>query len=396
MPIEILMPVLSPTMREGNIVKWHKQEGDLVNIGDTIVEIETDKATMEVEAVDAGILAKIVVPSGSQNILVNTVVAVLLEDGENKKNLAQYDNLQAPVPPPTKAENLETSPHKKEQCSTQRVFISPLAKRLAQEQNININELSGTNGRIVKKNVLEHLRDRPKQGVTRSVFQFVPHSNMRKAIAKKLCETKQDMPHFYLTLDCNTGNLLKLRTEINQDSNQQYKISVNDFIVKASSLALKLVPDANVSWEEDGTRVYEDIDVSVAVAIKGGIITPIVQNTDQKSLLTISQEIKTLTARAKGNKLAPEEFQGGTFCVSNLGMYGIKQFSAIINSPQSCILAVRASEKRAIVQNDDKVIVAPIMTVTLSCDHRVIDGAVGARLLAEFKNFIEHPIKMLI
>lgn len=411
MPIEVLMPALSPTMKEGNLARWHKKEGDSVKSGEVIAEIETDKATMEVEAVDEGVLGKILVKEGTEGVAVNELIALILEEGEDKKALDTYkgkkteakketpkeapkQTIATPQPTPSPAPNF-TAP-----SQSGRVFSSPLARRIASMEGIDLRNVQGTgpHGRVVKADVLSATSSGGASGVVRRnpvEYAELPNNNMRKVIAKRLLESKQTVPHFYLTIDCNLDNLLAVRTQINEEAEGKYKLSVNDFVIRATALALKKIPAANATWTDAAILRYNNVDVSVAVAIDGGLITPIIRNADQKTLPNISKEMKDLAARAKENKLAPEEFQGGGFSISNLGMYGIKQFNAIINPPQSCILAVGVGEQRPIIR-DGKIEVSTIMEVTLSSDHRVVDGAVGAEFLAAFKKFIEQPVLMFV
>lgn len=413
MPIKILMAALSPTMTEGNVSKWLKKEGDKVVPGDVIAEIETDKATMEVESVDEGVLAKIIVPQGTENVAVNSLIAVLLEEGEDislldnfiasSDNVAKSSEKPAIVVEESKSVNL--TPENKTIKDTARVYASPLARRLAAIDNIDLSNIqgSGPHGRIIKKDVLSYLVQPTNSGKIRAVnrnnqeYRSVPNNNIRKIIAKRLLESKQTIPHFYLSIECNMDKLLDIREDINKSliEESNIKISVNDFVILAVAKALKIVPEANASWDESAIRYYNNVDVSVAVAIDNGLITPIVRNADQKDLVTLSRELQTLIKKARDNKLTPEEFQGGGFSVSNLGMYGVKSFNAIINPPQSCILAIGASSKRPIVDND-QIKIATMMDVSLSSDHRVVDGAVGAKFLASFKKFIESPALMLI
>ncbi|MCC8417663.1 MAG: pyruvate dehydrogenase complex dihydrolipoamide acetyltransferase [Rickettsia endosymbiont of Bryobia graminum] len=415
MPIKILMPALSPTMTEGNVAKWLKKEGDKIAPGDVIAEIETDKATMEVESVDEGIIAKIIIPAGTENVAVNLLIAVLLEEGEDASILDDFiaknstaptcseEKKQLPKDDSTKLIIKETIIEQPATTSSARIFASPLAKRLASLNNINLSHIqgSGPHGRIVKQDVLSApINNSRAVGINRNSkeYRLVANNNIRKIIAKRLLESKQTIPHFYLSIECNMDKLLEIREDINKmlvEEARQVKISVNDFIILAVAKALKQVPEANASWSEDAIRYYNNVDVSVAVAIDGGLITPIVKNADQKDIIKLSLELQNLIKKARDNKLTPEEFQGGSFSVSNLGMYNIKNFSAIINPPQSCILAVGASSKRPVVQND-QINIATIMDITLSSDHRVVDGAVGAKFLAAFKKFIESPASMLV
>ncbi|MBS0271909.1 MAG: pyruvate dehydrogenase complex dihydrolipoamide acetyltransferase [Proteobacteria bacterium] len=411
MPIEILMPALSPTMTEGNLVKWHKHEGDKVKAGDVIAEIETDKATMEVEAVDEGHVGKILVPEGTEAVKVNQVIALLLEEGEDASALEKVKTDVAPEP---KTAAKEPTPEKKPELkvvtqaisSESRVFATPLARRIAAEQNLNLNAMtgSGPHGRIVRADV-EHAVSQPalKPSFASSTllsgyepaYDIINPSNIRKVIAKRLVEAKQTIPHFYVTVDCEIDALLKARQQINARSDGAYKLSVNDFIVKACGLALTQVPEANSSWIDDQVYQYKSADVAVAVAIEGGLITPVVRQAEKKGLVEISKEMKDFAVRAREGKLKPQEFQGGTFSLSNMGMYGVKEFSAIINPPQGCILAVGAGEMRPVVKNG-LLTTATMMTCTLSVDHRVVDGAVGARFLKVFKDLIENPIMMVV
>jgi pyruvate dehydrogenase E2 component (dihydrolipoamide acetyltransferase) len=413
MPIKILMPALSPTMTEGNLSKWFKKQGDKISAGEVIAEIETDKANMEVEAVDEGIIAKILVPEGAEGVPVNSLIAVLIEEDEKDadidgfiaKNQSQpisaanvvseaipaAKNIVSPVLPNSKEDNSKTK---------NRVFASPLAKRIAAIEGITLANIvgSGPHGRIVKADVLAF--EKNISGMVRrnnEEYLLVPNNNMRKIIAKRLLESKLTVPHFYLSIECVMDDVLKLREQINATfaDDKSKKLSVNDFIILASAKALKDVPAANASWTDNAIMMYNNVDISVAVAIDGGLITPIIKNADQKDITKISSEMKDLAKRARENSLSPEEFQGGGFSISNLGMYGIKNFSAIINPPQGCIMAVGASSKRPVVIND-KLEIRTIMYVTLSCDHRVVDGAVGAEFLAVFKKYIEAPILVFI
>ncbi|MDP2204813.1 MAG: pyruvate dehydrogenase complex dihydrolipoamide acetyltransferase [Alphaproteobacteria bacterium] len=428
MPHNILMPALSPTMTEGKLAKWVKKEGDKVKAGDVIAEIETDKATMEVEAVDEGILAKIVVPAGTDGVKVNSLIAMLLEEGEDASALKSAPAAEAPktVTPANQPAAEATKPAPSMAVATPaqvkssgRVFASPLAKRIAKEKNIDLSAVkgSGPHGRIVKADL-----DKVPAGVSApkaaaasggsftpaasSVnaqaladaygipYTLTPNSGVRKVIARRLSESKQTVPHFYLTIDCELDALLTLRKQLN-DSTEGLKISVNDFIIKATAVALQKFPAANVSWTDDNIVQYTRADVSVAVATPNGLITPIIVDAANKSLKVISSEMKDLGARAKEGKLKPQEFQGGTISVSNLGMFGISQFSAIINPPQAAILAVGAGQERVVAKNG-QMAVANVMTVTASFDHRAIDGAVGAEYLQVFKKLIENPIGLLL
>jgi len=429
MPIEILMPALSPTMTEGNLAKWLKNEGEAVKPGDVIAEIETDKATMEVEAVDEGKLGKILVPAGSQGVKVNQPIALLLEEGEDASALAKAGTAApktaaAPAPTPAPAPTKAPAPAPPAPAAGagqapapaatgERVFASPLARRMAQQAGLDLTRVngSGPHGRIVKVDVDAALArgvpgappaakttpgaPQPALPVANlPAFTEVPHSMMRKVIARRLVESKREAPHFYLTIDCNLDRLLQLRQEINA-KREKDKISVNDFVIKAAGLALKQVPAANASWTENAVRLYQAADVSVAVATPGGLITPIIRSAEMKTLSAISAEMKDLAGRAREGKLKPEEYQGGTFSVSNLGMFGIREFAAVINPPQGAILAVGAGEQRPIVK-DGALAIATMMSCTLSVDHRVVDGAIGAEYLAAFKKLIEDPLNMLI
>ncbi len=422
MPVQILMPALSPTMTEGNLAKWLKAEGDAVKSGDVLCEIETDKATMEFEAADEGVLGKILVPDGTSGVKVNQPIAVLLLDGEDASAISA-----APVPAaaPAPAAAVATvpvaipsaAPAAQAAPAGDRVFASPLAKRIAKDGNLDLKAVkgSGPHGRIVKADVEAAIAagpvkpapvaasapaaaPKPAAPVAASpfepAFEELPNSSMRKVIARRLTEAKSTIPHFYLSVDCELDTLLKVRAELNSRSDT-YKLSVNDFVVRAVALALKKVPAANASWGEEAIKRYTDVDISVAVATPNGLITPIVHHADHKGLAQISNEMKALAAKARDGKLKPEEFQGGGFTISNLGMFGVKNFAAIINPPQGCILAVGAGEQRPVVKAG-ALAVATVMTVTLSVDHRVVDGAVGAEFLAAFKKLIEDPLSMLL
>lgn len=412
MPIKITMPALSPTMTEGNLVRWLKKEGDAVKAGQVLAEIETDKATMEVEAVDEGIIGKILVPEGTDSVQVRTPIAILLEDGESPEDMEGMLDTPAPTATatPTKEETVSSAPalqlvsSQSPSATQDRVFASPLARRLADQNKIPLQTLvgSGPHGRIVKSDVEvtiaqgPALKSSPQQNLVYgdAGYAEIPLTNMRKVIAKRLTESKQQVPHFYLSVDCELDALLSLRSQIN-DRLENGKLSVNDFIVRATAMALMKVPEANASWHDTHVRQYEAADVCVAVAIDSGLVTPVVRSANLKSLTDISGEVKSLAEKARAGKLRPEEFQGGSFTISNLGMYGIKDFAAIINPPQACIMAVGAGEKRAVVKGDDLKI-ATVMTCTLSADHRVVDGAVGARFLSAFKDLIEDPLRLLI
>ncbi len=437
MPTPILMPALSPTMTEGNLARWLKKEGETVKPGEVIAEIETDKATMEVEAVDEGVLGKILVPAGTEGVKVNTPIALLLGEGEDASALEAppaaapaaaaapaRGNGEAkptgPAPaPPAPAPMAATG------AQEGRIFASPLARRMAAQAGLDLRSIKGTGpgGRIVKTDIEAALAAPrpvaappaapavapapapiapvpapspapvpPPPGVA---FDEIPLSNMRKTIARRLAEAKATIPHFYLTVDVRLDALLDLRAKLNARPKVDYKLSVNDFVIKAVALALKKVPDCNASFAGDKILRWRDVDVAVAVAIEGGLITPVVRKADQKTLSVISAEMKDLAARARAGKLKPEEFQGGGFTISNLGMYGIREFAAIINPPQACILAVGAGEKRPVVEGE-AIVARTLVTVTLSTDHRVVDGALGAEFLQAFKALIEDPMGLLV
>jgi pyruvate dehydrogenase E2 component (dihydrolipoamide acetyltransferase) len=470
MPVNILMPALSPTMEKGNLSKWLKHEGDKVKAGEVIAEIETDKATMEYESIDDGVLAKIVVPEGTQDVPVNQLIAVLALEGEDAKTAAAGAGKGAapaaskPAEPTAKAASAgppsplrgegvapspaqpaaTTSPPAQSAPSPQReegrgegaradhsgirVFASPLARRLAKTAGIELAGIpgSGPHGRVIARDVeaaksgggVKAVSAAPAAGAAPTVapsmsdqqiralyedgsYEVIPHDGMRRTIAQRLTASVQTIPHFYLTIDCNIGKLLDAREEINaaapkdRDGKPTYKLSVNDFVIKALALALQRIPDANVSWTEGGMLKHKHSDVGVAVAMPGGLITPIIRNAEAKSLSAISNEMKDFAARARGRKLKPHEYQGGSTAVSNLGMYGIKDFTAVINPPHATILAVGAGEERAIVRNG-KIEAAQIMSVTMSCDHRAVDGALGAQLIGAFKILIENPVMMVV
>ena len=425
MSVDILMPALSPTMEEGTLSKWLVKEGDKVEAGDLIAEIETDKATMEVEAIEDGIIGKILVSEGQESIKVNSPIAILLSEGENlsenaistdsnkeinkevqkelqknKENVVQINDIKN-NDEISKSISDNTTKSIFKPYKLERIFVSPLAKRIAKQRDIPLSSIkgSGPHDRILKIDVdnfdIKKIEYPSLNNLESNNFEIVKNSAMRKTIAERLVKSKNEAPHFYLSLDCNIDELLKVRKAINSKSNDEYKISVNDMIIKASSAALLKVPKANASWENENTKYFNNTDISVAVAIEGGLITPIVKNVQSKGLLEISMDMKDLANKAKDGKLQPEEYLGGSFSISNLGMYGIKEFSAVINPPQGCILAVGSGEKRVIVINDE-ISIATMMTVTLSCDHRVVDGAVGAEFLSEFKNFVENPSLMLL
>ena len=475
MPTPILMPALSPTMTEGNLAKWVKKEGDEVHSGDVIAEIETDKATMEVEAVDEGTLGRILVAEGTEGVAVNTPIAMLLDEGEDRSALdegkpaaekrpngdGQARGDEAPPPPttsPSAAAAAEeagaagdgtpaapppprpqgSGPEGRQSTADgERVFASPLARRMAGQAGLDLKAMSGSgpNGRIVKADIEAAMAapkgERPaatersatakpsapagdgkaaeagppkqagQSALTQptapqtAAYEEIPLNSMRKVIAKRLAEAKQTIPHFYLSLEVELDALMAMRAQLNGREGADYKLSVNDFIIKATALALRRVPGCNAAWGGDKIYQYKDVDVSVAVAIEGGLITPIVRKADQKGLSTISNEMKDLAARAKAGKLKPDEFQGGGFSISNLGMYGISAFQAVINPPQACILAVGAGIKKPVVK-DGAVAVATMMTATLSVDHRAVDGALGAQFLAALKKLVEDPLALLL
>jgi pyruvate dehydrogenase E2 component (dihydrolipoamide acetyltransferase) len=411
MPIEILMPALSPTMKEGNLAKWVKKTGDRIKAGEVIAEIETDKATMEVEAVDEGILGKILVAEGTENVAVNSCIALILEDGEDKKSLENYEKKSTT---PTKVEikkeekiapSLTTYDLRLTVGEAQKA--SPLAKRIAKESGISLAGISGSgpHGRIIKEDVLGFTKSgNARFGAVHrdpQEFRAVKNNNIRKVIAKRLLESKQNVPHFYLSCELKIDKLLELRAALNEvaeidaTGNPSYKISVNDLVIKATAMALQKVPEANSAWSDDAILLYNNIDIAMAVAIDGGLITPIIKNADQKTIQAISTETKQLAKKARDGKLQPEEFQGGSFSISNLGMFGIDNFAAIVNPPQSCILAVARAVEKPVVEHG-QIKIAHMMNVTLSSDHRSVDGAVGAEFLKALRRFVEHPILMLV
>ena len=486
MPIKVLMPALSPTMLEGNLAKWVKKEGDSVESGDVIAEIETDKATMEVEAVDDGVIGKILVPAGTKGVKVNEMIAILLEEGENDNDMeailnSSPDNtISSPPYPPvngggqktgtpasgggqktspagsgggqktspagSRGGHLEESPasgggHLKESSADggeakpapskitppqaggqggenkkadSRIFASPLAKRIAADKGVDLANIqgSGPKGRIVKADVEGAAGGSSAPSMTASVapaqpggdqkinvfgmvYTEIPNNNIKKITASRLQESKQTVPHFYLSIECRIDELMRTRKAMNDIANGEYKLSVNDFIVKACANALQRYPNANVSWSDEAVRHYVHADISVAVSTPNGLMTPIVKQAETKGLKEISAEVKDLAARAREGKLKPEEFQGGTFSVSNLGMYGIKEFGAILNPPQACILAVGAGEQKPYV-DDGNVKIGTFMSCTLSVDHRAVDGAVGAEYLQILKTYLENPAAMLL
>jgi pyruvate dehydrogenase E2 component (dihydrolipoamide acetyltransferase) len=431
MPINIRMPALSPTMEKGNLARWLKKEGERVKPGDVIAEIETDKATMEYEAVDEGTLAKILVPAGTADVPVNQVIAVIASEGEDiKAAAAGAGKVAAPPRSPNAASVPRPAPSTPPAPSqvmegkvTDRTFASPLARRLARTAGIDVARISGSgpHGRVIARDVAaaqsgQGLRApgvsaatitaAPSDDKIRALFapdsyEAVPHDSMRKVIAQRLTQSKQTIPHFYLTVDCDIGRLLAAREEINaaapkdKDGAPAYKLSVNDFVIKALALALQKVPEANVTWTEGAMLKHRHSDVGVAVAIPGGLITPVLRKAETKSLSAISHEMKDLGARARTRKLKPEEYQGGSTAISNLGMYGIKEFSAVINPPHATILAIGMGEERAVARKG-KIEAAMMMTVTLSTDHRAVDGTVGAELIGAFKALIENPVMMVV
>ncbi|KAB2682064.1 pyruvate dehydrogenase complex dihydrolipoamide acetyltransferase [Brucella tritici] len=443
MPINITMPALSPTMEEGNLSKWLVKEGDKIAPGDVIAEIETDKATMEVEAVDEGTIAKLVVPAGSEGVKVNALIAILAEEGEDVAAAAKgaasapkaETRAEAPKeePKPAATPAAAPAPVKAEQSAPasnkgNRVFASPLARRIAKESGVDVAAVKGTgpHGRVVQRDVEAALASggakaaAPKAEAAAApkpmsddavlklfeegTYEIVPHDGMRKTIARRLVESKQTVPHFYLTIDCELDALLALRSQINAAAPMiktekgevpAYKLSVNDLVIKAVALALRDIPEANVSWTEGGMVKHKRADVGVAVSIPGGLITPIVRQSESKTLSAISNEMKDLAKRARDRKLKPEEYQGGSTSVSNLGMFGVKDFAAIINPPHATIFAIGAGEQRAVVKNGE-IKVATVMSVTLSTDHRAVDGALAAELAQAFKRHIENPMGMLV
>lgn len=430
MPTNILMPALSPTMTEGTLARWLKKEGDKVKSGDVIAEIETDKATMEVEAADEGVLGKIIVTAGTSGVKVNAPIAVLLDEGEDAsaiKVAPAANTSAAPSPAPAAPPAVPQVAAKPQPApvaaatvsSGERIFATPLARRIAAERGVNLATIkgSGPHGRIIREDVLSgnansasiQLPATTAQGTALAhaqtsgaiadmltklgqSFTAIPNNNIKKVTAKRLLESKQTIPHFYLTVDCRIDQLLHMRKRINDTG---LKVSVNDFVIRAVALSLREVPEANAAWTEDAVLRFNEVDVSVAVATPNGLITPIIKNADKKGLSGISDEMKELAEKARTGKLKPEEFMGGGFTISNLGMFGVKDFAAIINPPQSCILAVGAGEQRPVVTNG-AIEIATVMSCTLSVDHRSVDGAVGAQFLAAFKKRIEDPALMLL
>jgi pyruvate dehydrogenase E2 component (dihydrolipoamide acetyltransferase) len=428
MPIKVLMPALSPTMTEGTLAKWIKKEGDKIRSGDIIAEIETDKATMEYEATEDGVLAKILIAEGTENVAVNQLIGVMLEEDEDIKSIDAFISANtgsASVSAPkvaTQSASVPTStvatPVVSKSVSNAtiskggRIFATPLAKRIAEQNSLDIAKVSGSgpNGRIIKHDIEVFIKhggastSANATGMSTSTsfgghsagsYEDKPNSGMRKTIAKRLLESKTTVPHYYLTIDCDMEAVLKARVQMNDMSKDKYKLSVNDFIIKATAMAMRDVPEANASWQGDTTRYFLTSDVAVAVATPTGLITPIVREAEKKGLVQISNEMKDLANRAKDGKLQPSEYQGGGFSISNLGMFGIKDFCAIINPPQAGILAVGATEKRPVVRGD-QIVIGQIMSVTISADHRVLDGAVAAKFLNAFKMYIESPVSMIL
>jgi pyruvate dehydrogenase E2 component (dihydrolipoamide acetyltransferase) len=436
MATNILMPALSPTMTEGTLARWLKKEGDTIKAGDVIAEIETDKATMEVEAVDEGILGKILVADGQANVKVNEPIAVLVEKGESVPSGAPAPATPAPKAAPAAPEAkaaLEAPTPAKPMAAGgpvgnghlpsggDRIFVSPLARRMATQAGIDLSFVKGTgpNGRIVRADIeaaqtggapapapapaaapapATPMAKAPAPVIT-APHTVVPHSSMRKVIARRLTEAKSTIPHFYVSMDIEIDALIDLMKQLNAKAPKEgpgvYAVTINDLVIKAAAATLRQVPTVNASWTDDGMVFYDDVDVSVAVAIPDGLITPIIRKADQKGLATISREMKDLAGRARAGKLKPEEFQGGGFSISNMGMFGVSEFSAIINPPQSAILAVAAGQKRPVVKND-ALAIATVMTCTLSVDHRVVDGALGATWLRAFKRLVEDPLGLLL
>ncbi len=441
MSVNILMPALSPTMTEGTLARWLKKEGDTIASGDVIAEIETDKATMEVEAVDEGVLGKILVADGTEGVKVNAPIGIIVADGEGVPDAPMAGAAQeiptqaaAPVdqgsrPPAGQASPTPTmvpAASAGTSDSASRVFASPLARRLAGEAGLDVSMLkgSGPNGRVIRADVETARRDgaAPKQPAAAAPVQVpapapvrptpvpitaphrvVPNSNIRRVIARRLSESKQFVPHFYVSIDVEMDALLSLRTQLNAaspaDGAGSFKLSVNDMLIKACAVTLTRVPKVNASYTDEAIIEYEDVDISVAVSIPDGLITPIVRSAEKKSLVQISSEAKALIARAREGRLKPDEFQGGGFSISNMGMFGVKEFAAILNPPQAGILAISASEKRPVVRSKDgadRIEIATVMTVTLSVDHRAVDGALAAQWVSVFKSVVEHPMSLVV
>jgi pyruvate dehydrogenase E2 component (dihydrolipoamide acetyltransferase) len=407
MTVDIKMPAPTPGMTEGTLVRWLKQEGDWIDIGDAIAEVETDKAMLEIESFDAGTLGKILVPAGTSNVAVDTVIASLIEEraaampsaDEAPTVETQIDEHAIPEP------QLEASPREQS-----RVFASPLARRLGREHGIDVADIqgSGPHGRVVRIDVERAMSEpapTPAGQVdskapmdTDSRIQTIPHTAMRRTIANRLSESKREVPHFYLTIDCDVGELMTLRSRLNakgEDASPAFKLSVNDILIYAVARSLRRVPEVNASWTNEETIRYQEVDVAVAVATEGGLVTPVLRQADRMGLAEITTTLRELAESARAGRLAPSEYQGGGFTISNLGMYGIRDFAAIINPPQAAILAVGAVEKRPVVRNNE-LAVGEMMTLTLSADHRVIDGAVGARFLAVLRELIEDPLNLLV
>ena len=422
MAVNILMPALSPTMTDGTLARWLVAEGDAVRSGDVIAEIETDKATMEVEALDDGVMAKLVIAEGTQNVAVNALIAVLAEEGEDASEAAKgAENAPVPAPPapvaaptPTPASTpapapapAPTAPQAVAVQKGARIFASPLARRIAGDAGLNITSVMGTgpHGRIIRADVEEAIAKgaaavttsaaTPMMGMAAQSERFEPHSAMRRVIAERLQQSKQKAPHFYLTVDCEIDNLLQARKALNEVAPEGVKISVNDMVVKAAAAALIAVPEVNSCFEEAGCRYFSDADICIAVAVDGGLVTPVIKAANHLGLSAIASASADLAKRARDNQLDPAEYTGGTFTISNLGMFGVREFSAVINPPQAAILAVGAGEKRPVVRGD-ALDIATVMSVTLSADHRIVDGAVGARWLKAFKGAIENPVTMLL
>ena len=431
MSVNVTMPALSPTMTSGTVAKWTIAIGDMVHSGDVIAEIETDKATMEVEAIEDGVVAKILVEAGAENVAVGTVIAVLADEGEaiNEVALAAVlptqgvDAAQSATKTSTQsaptalASNAEENPaetRKEKPAGTEvapekkaRIFATPLARRIAADRGIALDHISGSgpHGRILKRDVESAAAPATVAGPLSANFMNVPatggaselmaNSQMRKSIASRLQESKQQAPHFYLTIDCHIDELLAARRRLNEKAPEGVKISVNDLVIRAAAMALMDVPDANVSWEGEHTRRFQHADIAMAVAIDGGLVTPIIWAAETMGLAALSQATADLAERARQGQLRAADYNGGSFTISNLGMFGVREFAAVINPPQAAILAVGAGEQRPVVV-DGALGVATVMTVTLSADHRAVDGAIGARWLQSFKGFIEHPVTMLL
>ncbi|MGC6536169.1 MAG: pyruvate dehydrogenase complex dihydrolipoamide acetyltransferase [Candidatus Puniceispirillaceae bacterium] len=431
MSIEIKMPALSPTMTDGTLARWLVSEGDEVRSGDVIAEIETDKATMEVEAIDDGIVAIIAVPAGTENVAVNDVIAVLAEDGEDPASLSLTDAPSAPSAPSTPApapeqaapaaSSVSSAPAVQasqapqiapSQAKGARLFASPLARRIAAQNDLPLDGItgSGPNGRIIKADIelalsqpqsmtaqagANQAQAAPSSSYYAAESRFVPHSAMRRTIATRLTESKQNAPHFYLTVDCEIDALLAARKTMNEMAPDGVKISVNDMVVRAAAQALMQVPDVNGSYEADGCRYFANADICIAVAIEGGLVTPVIKQVQHKGMAEIAAQSKQLAGQARDGSLPPEAYAGGSFTISNLGMFGIREFAAVINPPQGAILAVGAGEQRPVVKNGELAI-ATVMSVTLSADHRVVDGALGAQWMQVFKGLIENPVAMLL